>query len=311
MGESKDHTGESGTDLYPIRTVSHLTGVNAITLRAWERRYGFFKPVRTDSGHRMYTQEHINLITRVVGLIEHGMRIGQVKAKLDAEEVHSGGALTEAETLWKRYLDRMVTAVIQFDEAGLEMTYGEALSLYPVDTVTKNLLGPLLSELGRRWEENTGSIAEEHFFGFYLRNKLGARFHHRPRQASGTTILLACLPGDRHETGLLMFALAASNAGYHTILLGADMPIVELPAAAKKTDSKAIVLSGLIRPSARVLEQELPGLKRAVGIPVFLGGQASTAAHDALKKSGITPLGTDMDNGLQRICETVPISSGG
>lgn len=39
--------------LYPIRTVSDLTGVNATTLRAWERRYGLIKPLRTDTGHRL------------------------------------------------------------------------------------------------------------------------------------------------------------------------------------------------------------------------------------------------------------------
>ncbi len=27
-------------ELFPIREVSRLTGVNAVTLRAWERRYG-------------------------------------------------------------------------------------------------------------------------------------------------------------------------------------------------------------------------------------------------------------------------------
>ena len=30
--------------LYPIRTVSSLTGINPVTLRAWERRYGMIKP---------------------------------------------------------------------------------------------------------------------------------------------------------------------------------------------------------------------------------------------------------------------------
>ena len=44
-------------ELYPIRTVSSLTGVNSITLRAWERRYGLIKPVRTPKGHRLYTQK--------------------------------------------------------------------------------------------------------------------------------------------------------------------------------------------------------------------------------------------------------------
>ncbi|MBT8131818.1 MAG: MerR family DNA-binding transcriptional regulator, partial [Gammaproteobacteria bacterium] len=44
---------ESGLDdLYPIRTVVSLTGINAVTLRAWERRYGLVKPKRTAKGHR-------------------------------------------------------------------------------------------------------------------------------------------------------------------------------------------------------------------------------------------------------------------
>ncbi|MGL5554916.1 MAG: MerR family DNA-binding transcriptional regulator, partial [Aeromonas veronii] len=33
--------------IYPIREVSRLTGVNAVTLRAWQRRYGLVQPART------------------------------------------------------------------------------------------------------------------------------------------------------------------------------------------------------------------------------------------------------------------------
>ena len=42
---------------YPIRTVSLMTGVNVITLRAWEKTYGLIVPERKESGHRLYTQE--------------------------------------------------------------------------------------------------------------------------------------------------------------------------------------------------------------------------------------------------------------
>ena len=38
---------------YPIREVSRLTGVNAVTLRAWQRRYGLVQPARTEKGHRL------------------------------------------------------------------------------------------------------------------------------------------------------------------------------------------------------------------------------------------------------------------
>ena len=291
------------TGLYPIGTVADLTGVNAITLRAWERRYGLFEPVRKGSGHRLYTQEHIDLITRVVGMLDRGMRIGQVKAHLDDEAAVSGNAGSGG--IWDRYINRMIAGIVQFDEASLESTYGEALAVYPVQTVTAKLLTPLLRRLGRRWEDGEGSVAEEHFFGCYLRNKLGARFHHRKRTEHGPKLLLACLPGDRHETGLLLFALAANDAGYQTILLGADLPLGELPDAARKTGAAAVVLSGLVPTPKQIVTNELPQVVERLGIPVFVGGQASVTAFDAFKRAGAEPLGLDVDQGLSRIAETL------
>ncbi|MGA9572458.1 MAG: MerR family transcriptional regulator [Lysobacterales bacterium] len=309
MNELETTSEPAETALYPIRTVADLTNVNAITLRAWERRYDLLEPVRTASGHRLYTQEHIDLITRVVGLLDRGMRIGQVKAQLDAEaraKVVTAGANVVLDDAWRRYVERMMAAVIQFNEAGLEEVYGNALSLYPMAEVTEKLLMPLLQELGRRWEKGEGSIAEEHFFGFYIRNKLGARFHHRPKSKTGSKILLACLPGDRHETGLLLFALAASAAGYQTILLGADMPLEDLPAVAAKTSSRAIILSGTLQPGSAVLDTALPRLVKQSEVPVFLGGYASVKVHDALKRAGVRALGTDLNTGLARLCDVVP-----
>jgi DNA-binding transcriptional MerR regulator/methylmalonyl-CoA mutase cobalamin-binding subunit len=298
---------QNGSALFPIRTVSDLTGVSAITLRAWERRYGLFAPVRKASGHRLYTQENIDLITRVVGLLDRGMRIGQVKDQLKAEVSSESGATSMTESFWKTSLDRMMASVIRFDEIGLEETYGKALSMYPVDKVVENLLMPLLVELGRRWEVGQGSVSEEHFFGFYIRNKLGARFHHRAIAKSGPRLLLACVPGDRHETGLLLFALAANNAGYHTIMLGADMPLEELPAAVNKTGASAVVLSGLVLPGSQTLEEGLASLTAELDIPVFLGGRASVVAHDALKRANVKLLGTNLKSGLERILASVPL----
>ena len=56
--------------LYPIREVARLTGINPITLRAWERRYNLIEPVRTESGHRLYTQEHIDFLHETLRLME-------------------------------------------------------------------------------------------------------------------------------------------------------------------------------------------------------------------------------------------------
>lgn len=307
MSNGTKKTESPETALYPIRTVSDLTNVNAITLRAWERRYGLLEPVRKASGHRLYTQANIDLITRIVGLLDRGMRISQIKTQLEVENSKFMTSNQVVNAAWKRYVDRMIAAVIQFNEEALEDVYGEALALYPIDTVTEKLLMPLLAELGRRWEKDQGSVAEEHFFGFYLRNKLGARFHHRVRTGKGPKLLLSCLPGDRHETGLLLVALTANATGYQTILLGADMPLDDLPDVAKKTASKAIILSGYLQPGTELLDQALPELARQSPVPVFLGDHASAQVHDMVKRAGVIVLGTDLISGIEKLSNAIPV----
>ncbi len=65
--------------LYPIRELSSLTGVNPVTLRAWERRYGIIKPERTPKGHRYYTDEHVQLVLQILYWLEQGYPIREVK----------------------------------------------------------------------------------------------------------------------------------------------------------------------------------------------------------------------------------------
>lgn len=291
--------------LFSISTVAEMTGVNPVTLRAWERRHGLFKPVRKSSGHRLYTQADIDLVTRAVGLLNRGMRIGQVRAALEQAGLENGATNT-----WRRYVERMIAASIAFDERQLEAVYGEAVSHHSIDVVTENILMPMAKELGRRWESNQGSIAEEHFFGFYLRNKLGARFHHRAQVTDGPRLLLSCLPGDRHETGLLMFALAANDAGYVTIPLGADMPLHELPASAITTGSSAIILSGHLKPEPGLVEHGLTELASRVDVPVFLGGQSSLMVYDEAHAAGLHILGTDIKSSLERVRNIVPLIAG-
>ena len=295
--------------LFPIRTVSELTGVNSITLRAWENRYGLIEPVRKASGHRLYTQEHIDLINRVVGLLDRGMRIGQVKAEVLSAGDSEDNFADERHNNWRKYINSMIAGIIRFDESALERTYSDALSHYPVRLVTEKLLSPVLKELGERWISGQGSIAEEHFFGFYLRNKLGARFHHRSKNQTGPKLLMACLPGDLHETGLLLFALDASDHGFQTILLGANMPLDEFPDAIKKTGSEALVLSGTIEPGDEIIKTLLPRLVKEVSVPVFLGGGVVASNFDDLKKSGVLLIGTDTEMGIKQIKKYLGLGS--
>jgi DNA-binding transcriptional MerR regulator len=114
------------TPLYPIREVSRLTGVNAITLRAWERRYGLFEPVRSESGHRLFTQENIERIKKAVALTEQGVPISQVKKLLDAEPRQQ--ALSNEEKSDLDYQNAILQAVVAGDLIQLNRELDAAFS---------------------------------------------------------------------------------------------------------------------------------------------------------------------------------------
>lgn len=283
----------------PIRTISSLTGVNAVTLRAWERRYGLIRPLRTPKGHRLYTPQDVELIRRVLALLERGVQISRVRDLLKEEPAMREAALARGP--WREYVDRMSAAIARFDELELDRVYDEALSVHPIEQVTRDVVLPLLLRLGERWEKVSGGVAEEHFFSTYMRSKLGARLQHRMRYATGPRLVASCAPGEHHEVGLLLFALEAQSAGLRTVLLGADTPFADVAVAQRRSRAGAIVISSSIDPSPGLLERALPKLVRQVGVPVFVGGATATRHKRKISGAGAIALGRVLEDGVRLI----------
>jgi DNA-binding transcriptional MerR regulator len=288
---------------FPIRTVSTLTGVSTVTLRAWERRYGLIRPVRAPSGHRLYTHAHVEEIRRVLALVDRGIPVSRARQVLDAEAASRRPGVTGGP--WPGYRERMSAAISSFDEQGLDDVYDEALSLHPIETITRNVVLPLLERLGELWEKVDGAIAEEHFFATYLRSKLGARLQHRMRYATGPRLIAACAPGEQHEVGLLLFAIEARNAGFRPVLLGADTPLADLAIAARRSGCDGIVISSSTDPRSGLLERDLPDLVSSVAATVFVGGATSARFHQSITAAGAIPLGADLEDGVRLLAATL------
>jgi DNA-binding transcriptional MerR regulator len=289
----------SNGEQVPIRTICSLTGVNAITLRAWERRYGFIRPLRTAKGHRLYTHAHVELIRRVLGLVERGVPISQVGKLVDAAP--ESRLASDVPGPWRNYFDRTTAAIARFDETELDQIYDEALSVHSIDDATRHLILPLLAHLGERWKNIAGAVAEEHFLAMYLRSKLGARLMHRMRYATGPRLVAACAPGEHHEIGLLLFALEAQSAGLRTVLLGADTPFEDVAVAQRRCGADAVVISSSIDPAPGLLERALPKLARQVGVPVFVGGATATRHKREISTAGAIALGRELEDGVRLI----------
>jgi MerR family transcriptional regulator, light-induced transcriptional regulator len=58
-----------------IREIADRAGVAAGTIRMWEQRYGFPQPERTPSGYRMYSEDDVETIRRVVAFRNRGLSV--------------------------------------------------------------------------------------------------------------------------------------------------------------------------------------------------------------------------------------------
>jgi MerR family transcriptional regulator, light-induced transcriptional regulator len=92
MSPPFDNDLPAGDGLFPIRHVCAETGINPVTLRAWERRYGLIRPVRTPKGHRLYSAEDIARVRRILALLDEGVAVSQVDRVLQHHTQTAGGS---------------------------------------------------------------------------------------------------------------------------------------------------------------------------------------------------------------------------
>lgn len=74
---------------YNIKAVSNIIGIQPSTLRAWERRYQVIAPKRNQAGHRLYTEEHIQILEWLMEKVSSGMMIGQAVQLLEGNRSQS------------------------------------------------------------------------------------------------------------------------------------------------------------------------------------------------------------------------------
>lgn len=67
---------------YSIGEFARICGINATTLRAWQHRYGLLKPLRTDGGHRQYSDDDVQQALTILDWVRKGVPVSQVKPLL-------------------------------------------------------------------------------------------------------------------------------------------------------------------------------------------------------------------------------------
>ena len=222
----------------PIREVARRTGVNAVTLRAWERRYGLIVPQRTPKGHRLFSEEHVQQILNILTWLNRGVAVSQVKHLLGSSSTSSRPAAND----WHSLRQTLTEAISQLAERKVDDTFNQAMALYPPRTLCEQLLMPLLAELEQRWQGQFGAQMERVFFYSWLRSKLGARIYHNNRQLQGAPLLLVNHSDLPLEPHLWLSAWLISSTDCPVEVFDWPLPVGELALAAEHLHARGVLL---------------------------------------------------------------------
>ncbi len=295
------------TPLYPIREVSRLTGVNSVTLRAWERRYGLIKPRRTPKGHRLYAREDIERVERILQWLNRGVPVSQVRELLDRPETGEAVTPPPSDTGdWIGQREQLVAAVEALDQALLDTLFCQSLALYPVATCIEALWTPAIRELEERWGDRLGDPLQRLALEAFLRTRIGTRLFHANARTRGPGLVLTPLPDDPGTLWLLLAALAASDRGYRVQLFDAPLPFGELPLAVERFRAAGVLMAGSRAGRTDLIRRQLPRLAEQLEVPVGLYGPVARIRAADLIDTGIEVLGDDLDQALSRLQTLLP-----
>jgi DICT domain-containing protein/predicted DNA-binding transcriptional regulator AlpA len=84
-----------GNRLLTISDLAERTGVPPATLRSWESRYGFPRPVRLSGGHRRYAERDVAAVLDVLRHRESGLALEAAVRRTATEPLHSRSLFAE------------------------------------------------------------------------------------------------------------------------------------------------------------------------------------------------------------------------
>lgn len=294
---NKDETSTEGR--HSIAVVSRRTGLSQLVLRAWERRYEAVVPSRTATSRRLYSDQDLEKLSLLHLLTNAGHRIGDI-ARNSVEElrklaVESGvRAMTTASESLDGTVDTAdllrdaMEAIRNFDDRGLESILDKALLHLSKPVLRRELLVPLLAEIGNQWVDGSLRISHEHMASAIIEAFLTA-MNARYQVLPGAPLVAVATPsGQFHEIGALLAASQAHESGWDVLYLGPNLPAEEIATAARGRGVRAIMLSLVFPTSDPGVVSQLQDLRKLVGadIPIIAGGQGAPSYKDALSEIG-------------------------
>jgi methanogenic corrinoid protein MtbC1 len=234
----------ASTELLPITEVERQTGIRPATLRMWEKRYGFPQPLRDRHGDRVYPLNQVERLRAARHLIAQGIRPGKIfSGGAGLDEAGAAASAATADTMAGQYgpLYDLMRAY-RLDELYSHFQYrllDLGLRRFVID-----FLAPLTTAVGLAWGRGELPVRCEHLFTQLVMSILHANQAVVRSAARGRPrVLLATLSGEAHVLGILMVEAVLASLEVDCVQLGADVPPLEVAAAARDTGAQIVALS--------------------------------------------------------------------
>lgn len=274
-----------------IAALARRTGIAPDTLRKWEQRYQILQPTRTAGGQRRYSERDVARVEWLRERLHEGYRIGEAATLLGTADVEPARSPVG-------HLRAILAAVDVGDLEQVGVRLDQAFALVNVDEMLSAVLCPLLQEIGDRWATGAMTVADEHLVSEAVRSRLGHLLADAGGGVHGVAVL-TCAPGERHELGLMMAAIALRRDGWKIVYLGADTPFRDAAALAERVGARIVCVSVAAPARMTPLVRELERSGLPAGVSLVLGGAG--ANRTAAKRIGAVYAGPELAGAVRTV----------
>ena len=179
----------------------------------------------------------------------------------------------------------------------------------PLQDIHLKIIQPAQYEIGRLWQENRISVAQEHLATAISQLALSHLYRHLPRDPSnGKVVMVSCVEGELHEVGARMASDFLEMAGFDVRFLGANVPTSHLVRMVREQMPDLLALSVS-------MTYHLPALRTALDqvralfprLPIAVGGLAFTWVPGLERELGVSFHGKDARELVASACRTLGV----
>jgi DNA-binding transcriptional MerR regulator len=204
-----------------------MLGISPNTLRSWERRYDFPKPLRSAGGHRQYSLGEIEALRLTLAETHN------VSSAISLARERGEGPSTSS---------RLAAAFANFDEETANRLLEESLGLRSVERTIEEVL---LDAVTAQCEPDVNTV--EYEFGWrHATGWLSAQRRLAPpaSRPEGVMIFDASAPCDLDALHAQALEVVLRRAGMRTLSLTPGIDVTRLGRAVRALEPRAVVLTG-------------------------------------------------------------------